>query len=102
MTLAVTKGSAMRVSQVIFAAAFVGFAAVTASASPLPDSDATELGTRGLGERCTHDCQCDSLECKGFKCVVRDYNEHPILPAGAACTFDGDCSSCDCAGGRCR
>jgi len=64
--------------------------------------DAIELGSRSLGEKCTKDCQCASLECKGFKCVKRDLEEHPILPKGSACAFDGDCASCDCAGGSCR
>jgi hypothetical protein len=59
-------------------------------------------GDRGLGERCTRDCQCASRECKGFKCVARDYNAHPLLPIGKECRFDGDCASCDCAAMKCR
>lgn len=58
--------------------------------------------SRGVGERCSNDCQCDSRECKGFKCVARDYSQHPLLNAGQKCRFKGDCSSCDCQLGTCN
>jgi len=64
--------------------------------------DAIALGSRDLGESCTKDCQCESRECKGFKCVKRNLAEHPLAPKGAACVFDGDCASCDCARGSCK
>jgi hypothetical protein len=67
-----------------------------------PTDTSIELGSRSLGERCSKDCQCESLECKGFKCVVRDYSKHPILDSGSACSFDGDCRSCDCAAFKCK
>jgi len=62
----------------------------------------TAVGHRARGERCARDCQCESLECKGFRCVTRDYDTHPLLEEGAACLFDGDCRSCDCASGKCK
>lgn len=65
------------------------------------ENDATALGSRDNGESCVKDCQCASLECKGFKCVKRDLAEHPLLPKGKACAFDGDCASCDCKRGTC-
>jgi hypothetical protein len=68
-----------------------------------PAANGTIAGRpRARGERCTRDCQCESLECKGFRCVTRDFDAHPLLDDGAACLFDGDCRSCDCAGGKCR
>jgi hypothetical protein len=57
---------------------------------------------RGLGERCLSDCACDSRECKGFKCVPRDFGRHPLLAAGHACVHNGDCSSCECKLGTCN
>jgi hypothetical protein len=73
-----------------------------ANASNLRDEAEALSGERGLGERCTKDCQCQSRECKGFKCVPRDYASHPSLPNGKDCRFDGDCASCDCAAFKCR
>ena len=57
---------------------------------------------RGLGERCSNDCQCDSRECKLFKCVDRDYNLHPLLRAGQKCRFKGDCAGCSCVAFTCQ
>ena len=86
----------------IAVAAFVCSTLLYFAGASTPPGDAIELGDRQLGERCSKDCQCASLECKGFKCVVRDYTKHPILDTGASCAFDGDCKSCDCDRGRCR
>lgn len=57
---------------------------------------------RSPGERCTHDCQCATRECKGFRCVTRDYNKHPLLGKGTRCSYDGDCRSCACTWGKCE
>ncbi len=48
---------------------------------------------RKPGERCRHDCQCHSRECKKFRCVRRT---RPVLGKGQKCIFDGDCRSCEC------
>ena len=58
--------------------------------------------SRGLGERCWKDCDCESRECKKFRCVARNYKKHPLLDAGQKCIFDGDCRSCSCSSGVCR
>lgn len=72
-------------------------------ATPGPASLAgARPGNRGLGERCSKDCECESLECKGFKCVARDFVKHPLRDQGASCGFNGDCRSCDCSGFKCR
>jgi len=94
----------MRFVGALFAVTVIVASTTTSAAggSQVVVGDAEALGDRGLGERCTRDCQCESLECKGFRCVARDYSAHPILDKGAACSFDGDCRSCDCAGGRCH
>ena len=63
---------------------------------------ATAMGSRSNGESCSKDCQCSSKECKGFKCVTRDLQEHPVVSNGGACVFDGDCASCDCVRGTCK
>lgn len=65
-------------------------------------AEAIPLGSRSLGEGCSKDCQCDSRECKGFKCVRRDLSTHPFVAIGGQCVFDGDCASCDCARGVCH
>jgi len=105
----------MKIIQSAIIATVVGVLAVAGTASAEPTSpqstglainvaDEAEMlsGDRGLGERCTNDCQCASRECKGFKCVTRDYDAHPSLPPGKECRFAGDCASCDCAAFRCR
>lgn len=107
--------AAMRITQAAVVTLLVGFGIVGTSAAqtagPVSNSDAAGeagdhaeplSGERGLGERCSKDCQCASRECKGFKCVVRDYSAHPALPNGKDCRFDGDCASCDCAAFKCR
>lgn len=51
-----------------------------------------------LGARCTVDRQCQSGECKGFKCVPPFRTKAPL---GARCLVDGDCESLECKGLRC-
>jgi hypothetical protein len=104
----------MKIRQAGIVTVFVGFGIVSTSAAqtprPIANSDSLAVGDqaeplsgeRALGERCSKDCQCASRECKGFKCVVRDYSAHPSLPNGKDCRFDGDCASCDCAAFKCR
>jgi hypothetical protein len=85
----------------VSAVAFEGEAKATLTESEVRTKSPAAL-IRGLGERCSNDCQCESRECKGFKCIARDYNQHPLLNAGQKCRFKGDCSSCDCQMGTCN
>lgn len=54
-------------------------------------------GKGALGAGCVRDNQCRSGECKGLRCVKRDYAKHPLLRNGQNCLFDGDCKSGQCA-----